>query len=54
VISYEDNCLWDRICLLIDLLQFVGETTANFINSDVEKGRIDNLQFQIISDQKLI
>jgi len=39
--------------LLIDLLQFVGET-ANFINSDVEKGLIDSLQFQTISDQKLL
>jgi len=56
VISYEDNCLYDRVCLLIDLLQFVEET-ANYINSDVElsiKGLIDSLQFQTISDQKLI
>ena len=56
VISYKDNYLLDRLCLLIDLLQFVEET-ANFINSDVElsiKSLIDSLQFQTISDQKLL
>jgi len=56
VISYEDNFLYDQVCLIIGLSQFVEET-ANFIFSNVElsiKGRIDSFKFQTISDQKLL